>query len=192
MRPPSTSSRLEPDAGLRNSLFLLPFSNFSHTPKPARGSPGQNQNQKPKQKRLKTLDGGSLGSSVDEERGQPRELMRIAGLSEHRHLERTLRLRDPLSRGPVRSRGGKLHVSSYCEKHLTVPARQPVYLRAVETGTSQDRSGPSSPALQTAESLPSRPRAEQSVAGFVVVPFVRRIIARSRARVTMTHVQLHP
>ena len=58
----------------------------------------------------KTLDGGSLGSSVDEERGQPRELMRIAGLSEHRHLERTLRLRDPLSRGPVRSRGGKWHV----------------------------------------------------------------------------------
>lgn len=61
---------------------------------------------------LKTLDGGSLGSSVDEERGQPRELMRIAGLSEHRHLERTLRPRDTLSRGPVRSRGGKLHVLS--------------------------------------------------------------------------------
>ena len=97
-----------------------------------------NQNQNQKNKRLKTLDGGSLGSSVDEERGQPRELMRIAGLSEHRHLERTLRLRDPLSRGPVRSRGGKLHVSSYCEKHLTVPARQPSkHHRAVETGTSQ-------------------------------------------------------
>lgn len=47
-----------------------------------------------------TLDGGSLGSSVDEERGYPRELMRIAGLSEHRHLERTLRPRDPIVPGP--------------------------------------------------------------------------------------------
>lgn len=65
---------------------------------------------KTKTKQKQTLDGGSLGSSVDEERGQPRELMRIAGLSEHRHLERTLRLRDPLSRGPVRSRGGNWHV----------------------------------------------------------------------------------
>ena len=40
----------------------------------------------------------------------------------------------------------------------------------METGTSQDPGRPSSPALQTAESLPSRPRAELSVAGFVVVP----------------------
>ncbi len=50
--------------------------------------------------RKETLDGGSLGSSVDEERGYPRELMRIAGLSEHRHLERTLRPRDPIVPGP--------------------------------------------------------------------------------------------
>ena len=100
-------------------IFLCLAFDFSHTPSNA------NHNIKSK-KPLKTLDGGSLGSSVDEERGQPRELMRIAGLSEHRHLERTLRLRDPLSRGPVRSRGGKLHVLSLNdEKHLTVPAREP-------------------------------------------------------------------
>ena len=112
------------------------------------------RNTKPlKIKPLKTLDGGSLGSSVDEERGQPRELMRIAGLSEHRHLERTLRLRDPLSRGPVRSRGGKLHVLSPEEKRLTVPARQPSPSRGGNRDV-EDRKAPS-PALQTAGSLPS-------------------------------------
>ena len=112
------------------------------------------RNTKPlKIKPLKTLDGGSLGSSVDEERGQPRELMRIAGLSEHRHLERTLRLRDPLSRGPVRSRGGKLHVLSPEEKRLTVPARQPSLSRGGNRDV-EDRKAPS-PALQTAGSLPS-------------------------------------
>lgn len=40
---------------------------------------------------LTTLSNGSLGSWVDEERSQLRELMWIAGHLEHRHLERTLR-----------------------------------------------------------------------------------------------------
>ena len=113
----------------------LPF--FPVSPSTSHTHPSIANQPKTIKNHLKTLDGGSLGSSVDEERGQPRELMRIAGLSEHRHLERTLRLRDPLSRGPVRSRGGKLHVLSLNdEKHLTVPAR-PTYYRAVETGTSK-------------------------------------------------------
>ncbi|CAE1327115.1 unnamed protein product [Acanthosepion pharaonis] len=93
----------------------------------------------------KTLDGGSLGSSVDEERGQPRELMRIAGLSEHRHLERTLRPRDPLSRGPVRSRGGKWHVFSLDSREASHrPPRRSFFMKelpvsyAEETGTSQE------------------------------------------------------
>ena len=80
------------------------------TPRTLTKTQSKSKTKKKKQNQKQTLDGGSLGSSVDEERGQPRELMRIAGLSEHRHLERTLRLRDPLSRGPVRSRGGKWHV----------------------------------------------------------------------------------
>ena len=40
-----------------------------------------------------TLSGGSLGSCVDEERSQLRELMWIAGHIEHRHFERILRPR---------------------------------------------------------------------------------------------------
>ncbi|CAE1281584.1 unnamed protein product [Acanthosepion pharaonis] len=93
----------------------------------------------------KTLDGGSLGSSVDEERGQPRKLMRIAGLSEHRHLERTLRPRDPLSRGPVRSRAGKWHVFSLDSREASHrPTRRSFFMKelpvsyAKETGTSQE------------------------------------------------------
>ena len=143
MRPPSTSSLLEPDARLRSPRARPPstigcISHFSLSRLRLLTHTLLSHIKKPKTKNhLKTLDGGSLGSSVDEERGQPRELMRIAGLSEHRHLERTLRLRDPLSRGPVRSRGGKLHVLSLNdEKHLTVPARLPYY-RAVETGMSK-------------------------------------------------------
>lgn len=40
---------------------------------------------------MTTLNGGSLGSCVDEECSQLCELMRIAGHFEHRLLERTLR-----------------------------------------------------------------------------------------------------
>ena len=118
----------------------------------------QNQNNiiNKKTKTLKTLDGGSLGSSVDEERGQPRELMRIAGLSEHRHLERTLRPRDPLSRGPVRSRGGKLHVLSHLLGNISPSPRvKPSTIAWWKPGRRRLCKRPSSPALQTAESLSS-------------------------------------
>ncbi len=46
------------------------------------------------------MSGGSLGSRVDEERCQLRELMRIAVQLEHRHFERTLRPRDVTVSGP--------------------------------------------------------------------------------------------
>lgn len=58
----------------------------------------------------KTLDGGSLSMSIDEERGKLPELVWIAALIEHRHLEWTLFHRDPLSRVPVGWRDRKLHV----------------------------------------------------------------------------------
>ncbi|CAE1294408.1 unnamed protein product [Acanthosepion pharaonis] len=71
--------------------------------------------------------------------------MRIAGLSEHRHLERTLRPRDPLSRGPVRSRGGKWHVFSLDSREACHrPPRRSFFMKelpvshAEETGTSQE------------------------------------------------------
>jgi len=41
--------------------------------------------------KIMTLDGGSLGSGIDEERSKVRETMRTAELMEHRYLERKWR-----------------------------------------------------------------------------------------------------
>lgn len=82
--------------------------------------------------------------------------MRIAGLSEHRHLERTLRPRDPLSRGPVRSRGGKWHVFSLVSREASHrPPRH--YSRIRESIAFLTRRKPGRRRMEVARLSPSSP-----------------------------------
>ena len=64
-----------------------------------------------------TLDGGSLGSSVDEERSQLRESMRIAEHREHQYFERTLQHR---AFPALRLSEGRLHIVLFGRRRTAV------------------------------------------------------------------------
>ena len=84
---------------------------------------------------MTTLGGGSLGSRVDEERSQLRELMWIAGHIEHRYLERTLRPR--VSPGATPDWGSAEQQSPSIAAHWALGPR----LNPIHVGPSVSRVG---------------------------------------------------